>query len=412
MVSLTRRKFTLSAVAGAALVGAGVSLWPKTQQSSLAAKHLKIGVILPLTGHEAQFGVACKRGVELAQQLLNDQGTRVELVIGDSESSVDRGRTQAEKLISGGASLIVGAYDSGVTMAVAQVCEQRKVPLIINIAAAPQITEQGYRYIFRNFPTGEMLVKGSLSLMKDLFRQVGDAPKRAVFLHVNDTYGEAMRKAMDKWFPQMDMPFELVDRISYDPKTADLSTEIATVKEKGADLLLPVTRMNDVIAMIQQCIKQRFEPKAIIGPGTPGMYEKQFFDALGKYANGCMTNTAWYNPKSALSQQVLPIFRKLFPKEFFDTNVAYTFEAIYIAADAFRRAESVQAEGLRDAISQTRIEDHVVFGGAIQFDETGQNAHIGCVSLQNIDNRPQIVFPETIREVDPVYPLPSWQSRA
>ena len=48
--------------------------------------------------------------------------------------------------------MLVGAFDSGHTAAVAQVAEQRGVPLIINIAAAPQITEQGYKFVFRNFP--------------------------------------------------------------------------------------------------------------------------------------------------------------------------------------------------------------------------------------------------------------------
>ena len=53
------------------------------------------------------------------------------------------------------------AFDSAHTMAVAQVCEQRGVPLIINIAAAPNITEQGFHTVFRNFPTAARLTTDS-----------------------------------------------------------------------------------------------------------------------------------------------------------------------------------------------------------------------------------------------------------
>jgi branched-chain amino acid transport system substrate-binding protein len=49
--------------------------------------------------------------------------------------------------------VLVGPFDSGAATAIAQVAEQRGVPFIINIAAAPPITEQGYKFVFRNFQT-------------------------------------------------------------------------------------------------------------------------------------------------------------------------------------------------------------------------------------------------------------------
>src|SRR3546814_3715966 len=84
----------------------------------------------------------------------------------DTESSVDVARSRAEKLVNEGANILVGAFDSGQSAAIAQVAEQKGVPYVINIAAAPQITEQGYKYVFRNFPTAPMLVRNGLTLMK------------------------------------------------------------------------------------------------------------------------------------------------------------------------------------------------------------------------------------------------------
>ena len=342
-------------------------------------------------------------------------GLNAEILFADAESNVDVGRAKAEKLIAEGAQVIVGAYNSGITAGIAQVCEQKEVPLVINIAAAPQITEQGYKYVFRNFMTGEQLTRQGLVLMKDLFKTLNPGqpvPKKAVMMHVNDTYGQAMRKGIDKLFPTLDMPFEMVDYISYDPKATSLSTEVRRLKSKSPDLVLPVTRLNDAILMIKEFVKQKFEPMAVISPGSPGMYEKQFYDVLGKYSEFLMTNTAWFNPKSQLTIQAKELFFKTFPKEQFDMNVAFTLEAIYIAAEAYARAGSGNSKELRQALSETNVEERIILGGPIGFDEKGQAKDIRSASLQNLERKPQVVLPVECKEAAcAVYPMPGWNAK-
>jgi len=82
------------------------------------------------------------------------------------------------------------------------------VPFVINIAAAPQITEQGYRFVFRNFPVASELVTNGLTLTQDLFRATGAAPRIAVFMHVNDTFGQANARAITAILPQLNLPFK------------------------------------------------------------------------------------------------------------------------------------------------------------------------------------------------------------
>jgi branched-chain amino acid transport system substrate-binding protein len=87
----------------------------------------------------------------------------------DTESNVDTARARAEKLISDGAQLLIGAFDSGHTTAIAQVAEQKGIPLVINIAASPAITEQGYKFVFRNFPTAPMILNDAFENQKEVF---------------------------------------------------------------------------------------------------------------------------------------------------------------------------------------------------------------------------------------------------
>src|ERR1700686_678619 len=115
---------------------------------------LKGGVILPRSGYEAGIGQDCQRGVDIAPGVLKALGMpELTIINGDTESNVDTAREHAEKLINDGAQLLIGAFDSGQTTALAQVTEQKGIPLVINIASATQITEQGYKFAVRNFLT-------------------------------------------------------------------------------------------------------------------------------------------------------------------------------------------------------------------------------------------------------------------
>lgn len=405
-----RRRFIKGAAAGAALAGLGASGFVRGQ-----AETLNVGVILPLSGTQALVGQSCKRGADIAPQVLADLGytAPIKLIHADTETNVDVARSRAEKLINDGAHVLVGPFDSGAATAIAQVAEQKGVPFVINIAAAPQITEQGYRYTFRNFPTSVDLVRNGLALMRDLFQATNTAPRSCVFMHVNDTFGQANRKAVEAILPKLDfLPIEILDTISYDPAAKDLSVEVAKAKATNADFLLLVCRLNDAILIRREMVKQRWNPMGIIGPGNPGMYEAQFFTALGKLSDYCVSNVPWYDPKSPVTKRVEPVFAKRFPDDklmFHALNVGFTFEAVMIAADAYRRAKTTDGKALAEAIRQTDIKERMMIGGPIRFNAKGQVEGIASAAIQNLNERPTVVLPPGSAEAKPVFPQPDYK---
>ena len=131
---------------------------------------LKVGVLLPRSGYQASIGQDCFRGVELAGPILKDIGfPDLQIMNADTETNVEVARSRAEKLIADGAQLLIGAFDSGQSTAIAQVAEQKGIPYVINIAAAPPITEQGYKFVFRNFPTAPMILNDAFTNQKEIF---------------------------------------------------------------------------------------------------------------------------------------------------------------------------------------------------------------------------------------------------
>jgi branched-chain amino acid transport system substrate-binding protein len=340
-------------------------------------------------------------------------GSNIRLIHADTETNVDVARSRAEKLINDGAQALVGPFDSGAAAAIAQVAEQKGVPFVINIAAAPQITEQGYKFTFRNFPTSPELVRNGLALMRDLFQATSTAPRTAVFMHVNDTFGQANRKAIDAILPRLDfLPFKVVDTISYDPATKDLSVEVAKAKSANPDFLMVVSRLNDAILLRREMVKQRWNPMGVISPGSPGMYEAQFYNALGKLSEYCISNVPWYDPKAALTRRIEAQMAKQFPKEklmFHALNVGYTFEAILVAADAFKRAKTAEPKALAEAIRRTDIKERMMLGGPIKFNAKGQVEGNQSAAIQNLNLRPTVVLPASAAEAKPVFPVPEYK---
>jgi len=378
------------------------------------SQKLRVGVVLPKSGVQGFIGQSCQKGADLAPGVIKEMlGVDIEIMGADNESNVDTSRTRAERLIQEGAHVLVGAFDSGQTSAMAQVAEQRGIPHIINIAAAPQITEQGYKFVFRNFQTAPDIVREGLALIGDLFQATNTVPRSAVFMHVNDTFGQAMAKGIGAFMPRLtQLPFKIVDTISYDPAAKDLAVEVSKAKASNADFLLLVCRLNDAILLRREMVKQRWNPMGIISPGSPGMYEEQYYKTLGKLSEYSISNVPWYNPNAKVTKIVEKAFLKQNPKDklvFHGLNAGFTFEAILVAADAFKRAKTTDPKTLADAIRQTNITEKMTLGGPIKFNAKGQVEGIGSACVQNLNLTPTVVLPKGAATAKPVFPVPGYK---
>jgi branched-chain amino acid transport system substrate-binding protein len=405
-INITRRRL----LAGAAATGLAVPNIVRAQGTGARAP-LKVGVLLPRSGFEASIGQDCQRGVEIAPGILKSLGLpELTVMNADTESNVDVARQRAEKLINDGAQLLIGAFDSGQTTAIAQVAEQKGIPLVINIAAAPDITEQGYKFVFRNFPTAPMILGDAFENQNELFRIIGSAPKSVVFMHVNDTFGTAMAKGINAVMPKFNMPYKIADEIAYDPTARDLSVEVAKAKGSNADALLLVSRLNDAMLITRELVKQRWTPQAILSMG-PGWYEDQYLKTLGKLSDGPISFVPFEDPNKKLAKSLQAALAKAYPGLNLSTNHVYTFEALLIAADAYKRAGTSDPKGLADAIRTTNITDNVSIGPGIQFNAKGQNDKLKNGAIQNRGGKLVTLAPKAAANAKPEWPMGPYANR-
>jgi branched-chain amino acid transport system substrate-binding protein len=399
---MTRRSFTYGAAAAMLAAPAIV----RAQGGPL-----KVGVLLPRSGAQASIGQDCHRGVEVAGAILKGIGMpELTVMSADTETNVEVARARAEKLIGDGAQLLVGAFDSGQTTAIAQVAEQKGIPLVINIAAAPPITEQGYKFVFRNFPTAPMILGDAFANQKEIFAESGKAPASVAYLHVNDTFGTAMQRGIGAVMPRFNIPYKIVETIAYDPTARDLSVEISKAKASGAEALMVTSRLNDAILLTRELVKQRWSPLGVLSMG-PGWYEDQYLKTLGKLSDGPISLVPWYDPNKKLSKQLEAALAKAHPGINLNTNHIYTFEALLVAADAYKRAKSTDPKALADAIRATNITDNVSTGPGIQFNAKGQNDKLKNSAIQNRGGKLVTVAPKGSTNAKAEWPMAAYNKR-
>ena len=265
--------------------------------------------------------------------------------------------------------------------------------------------------MFRNFPTARTILANAFENQKEMFAASGEAPKTVVFMHVNDTFGTAMQKGIGGMMPKFDMPYKIVETIAYDLKARDLSVEVAKAKATGADALLMVSRLNDAILLTREMVKQRWSPMGVLSMG-PGWYEDQYLKTLGKLSDGPLSFVPWYDPNKKLSKAMVEAaLAKAYPDINPNTNHIYTFEALLVAADAYKRAGSTDPKALADAIRKTNITDNVSPGPGIQFNEKGQNDKLRNSAIQNRGGKLVMVAPKAAANAKAEFPMKPYDKR-
>jgi branched-chain amino acid transport system substrate-binding protein len=95
-----------------------------------------------------------------------------------------------------------------------------------------------------------------------------------------------------------------------------------------------------------------------------------------------------------------------------NTNHVYTFEALLVAADAYKRAGSTDPKALADAIRATNITNNVSPGPGIQFDAKGQNDKMLDSAIQNRGGKLVTVAPKVAANAKAELPMKPYDKRA
>jgi branched-chain amino acid transport system substrate-binding protein len=382
-----RRDFLTRTAPGAV---AAAAILPR---SAFAAETVNIGALYPTTGSFAQIGQGCVNAAKLAVQMVNDAGgikslggAKLNLVVSDVQSDTTVTRTETDRLIHGyKLSAVHGCFASALTLIASEVCERAKMPIITG--SSSDLLNKNRHYTFTPFSRASQFALAQLQMAK----LVSDKPKVAV-LFENTAFGTATSKGLRE-----QAPGEGVEIVMFEPYSAgltDASPLLNKVKASGANMLFPVSYLNDLILIIR-AIKQTGLKIAING-GSGGFVIPDFYKNVGKDAEGLLGVAHWNHDGNADSQKVNDAYKKQYGEFLFEYAgglVAQTF----MLADALERAKSPDPQKVRDALATLDVSSGYAAmgpGGKVKFGSDGKNIYAHPVGVQWQHGDLAAVFPK------------------
>ena len=363
---------------------------------------VKVGIVLPLTGAEAKFGEIEKRSFDMAVEEINAKGgikgEKLELIIEDDTGRPEVGRSVVEKLISKDKVVMVGGgYSSSVTYAVAGVCQQNKVPFLVNTGSADNITSSGWDYIFRLNPPVSEYAGAIESLLTDVIK-----PKTVAILHENTLFGTSGAKSFDETCKRLG--YQVVLKEGYEAGGIDFKPILIKVKQLNPDVVYMVSYIMDASLLMKQAKELKLAPKMFIG-GAAGFTLPEFAKNAGDASEKVVSATLWH--QVLRYPGAMEYFNKYVKKFNQDTEYhgAEAYAAAYVIADVLKKAKSRDSADIKDALAKTSM--MTVFGPVkfISYGKMKNQNKLPTYVVQWINGKLELVWPANLATKKFVYPV-------
>jgi branched-chain amino acid transport system substrate-binding protein len=405
------------------LAAAAVLALPALAESP---KVIKIGAVYPLTGNIASTGLDCRRGAELAVDIINGKydldlplartegipglgGAKLELVFADTKGEPKNGLGEVERLVSQEKVVaIIGAYQSSVTKTASQATERLHIPYVCSDSSSPTLTQRGFKYFFRASPHDALFARDQFNFLKDMEKK-GQKVRSIAVLYENTEFGSNVGKEVVKLAKEFG--YELVADISYAANATDVTSEVGRLIKAKPDVLMHASYITDAILFTKTFKEMNFRPKAIMT--FAGYIEPAYLPTVKQDAEGIVVRSTFALDLAArkpLVAKVNELFKKKYGTEMSE-NAARSFTAPFVLADALNRAKTTDPDALVKAIEATSFgPEQVIYPWqGVKFDpETHQNVFARGILVQIQQQRYVTVWPFDSAAAEPIWPLGPW----
>ncbi|HXF69010.1 MAG TPA: amino acid ABC transporter substrate-binding protein [Thermoflexus sp.] len=291
---------------------------PAPATPTAAAKPIRIGLSVPLTGDLAIAGTKHRDGYQLCVDLINQKGgllgRPVELLVEDNRSDNEVTVSQYERFINvEKVDLLLGTFASRLNFAASAVAEKAGYVYPIPSGGALRIWERGFKYIFY-FQQNAVEYIGNAPLRAlAAYRDkgiipAGEFPKTAAVVHADEFYGNAIATGLlggKVEIPGTDKVIDLAPgflaeagiQVVFTQKWPEGFTDWLTlanaVKASNPDLVMAASGSPDDIIQFVRALKTvGFKPKVLYtAQGT----QAEFKEALGAdTVNGIIIHASWH----------------------------------------------------------------------------------------------------------------------
>jgi branched-chain amino acid transport system substrate-binding protein len=366
---------------------------------------IKIGNILPLSGSAAPLGKIGQEARDMAIEEINAaggiksmNGAQIEMLYADSKGDPATGVSEAERLITHEeVALITGCYQSGVAMPSTEVAERYGIPYIVPVPSEDQITERGFKYVFRVAEKTSWRNRDQVTFVKEMAEKFDTPIKTVALIYENTSWGQGAVRAWEKYIPEAGL--EIVLKEPYPSNSSDLTPVVLKCKNLNPDIIMLVSYVSDAALLTNTFAEHKVMPKAFVGT-SGGFADPAYFELTGDNCEYYFDISTWEpDVNRPFSQEVNQKFTEKYGYAM-NAEAVKAYASMYIIADALERAGSTDPEALRQAFAETNITEGPtqMYASEIVFDETGQmvNAPLVISQMRKIDGKMErvSVWPE------------------
>jgi branched-chain amino acid transport system substrate-binding protein len=318
--------------------------------SAATNEPIRIGHYASLTGKDAAFGVATRKGVLLAVEELNARGgvlgRKLEYLVEDIQSKPGESATVVKKLISRDKVVaVIGANSSANSLEAAPICQNAKIPMMAISSTAPRVTEIGdyiFRICFIDPFQGAVLAKFAHESLK--------AKRVALLTSNNSPYSVGLSAVLRERFTALGG--QIVAEQKFVEGDKDFRAQLTAIRAARPDVIA-ATGFYTEAALI--CLQARSLGLDVPLIGGDGWEAPQLLELGGKAVEGTYYST-YFSPDNNAPEvrSFVQRYQARWNNEKPEGVSALGYDAMYLIAAAIERTGSTDSAKLRDAIAATK----------------------------------------------------------
>ena len=348
--------------------GNGSSSDGSTNGGSDGGKVVKIGVFEPQSGDNGAGGKQEILGMQYANQEtptveIGGETYTVELVYADNQSSNDKAPSAAQTLVSGGASIVLGSYGSGVSIAASDTFGDAGVPAMGVTCTNPQVTAGNshyFRICFLDPFQGTVLA----NFAKDEF----GATKAYCLAKQGDDYSVGLCNYFQEAFGKENCVYE-----TFPEGTSDYSSYVTNAKNSGAQVFFAPVSTEAAALIIDQAATQSLGLPILAGD----TWDSNVITAAAQGKDVDINVTTFYqeggNPtfdegvKAWINSDSTALANNN-GNDMIAAVTAMGYDAYYVALEALKKAGATDPNSVLLALPSVEYDG---VSGHIAFDEVG-----------------------------------------
>jgi len=346
---------------------------------SAEVENIKLGAIFNLTGAMASLEVPAKNGAVLAVKEINANGgvlgKQIKMYIEDGKTDVATVSNATEKLLAQEVSVLFGLCDTNYVLAAGGIAQNNKIPFVDVGGTMPSIPDLTGDYVFMGCIADNTEAKAIAKFAHDFL----NARTAWTFKDTGVQCAVTVIGFFKDFFEELGGQVILEDTLQYGD--IDFRAQITRLKQLDPPPDILVVSVNaDANGIVVKQIREMGINIPILsfdGFDSPLLVEVARESADNVYFSTFVS----FGSDDPMVQNFIEAYKKEYNRDCESAFAAAGYDAVYLIADAIKRAGSVEGNAVRIALGETKNLPGVT--GTLSYEE-GSRVPIKPVTIMEV----------------------------